>query len=89
MHIHQKSYLDISPGLWYVCHVMKTIIDHARREFIARYLGDISKAIFTVGLASKLFFEFPTWLRITLIVVSVILFIIALFIQPPKEGEQK
>ena len=84
-----KSLLDIISGVCYVCRVMKTIIDQARREFIAKYLGDISKTIFAVGLASKLFFEFPTWLRITLIMASVTLFIIALFIQPPKEGGPK
>lgn len=59
-----KSRLDILPELCYVCCVMKTIIDQTRREFTARYVADISKAIFAVALASKLFVDLPVWLRL-------------------------
>ena len=51
-------------------------------EFTAHYLADISKAIIAVGLASKLFIDLPTWLRITLATSGVGLFIMAYFIHP-------
>ena len=63
------------------------IIERKRREFVARYLADISKAIFAVALASKLFIDLAQWLRITLPILGFTLFIIAFFIQP--KGENK
>lgn len=34
-----------------------------RQEHLSRFLGDLAKAIFVVGLASHLFREFPNVLR--------------------------
>ena len=63
------------------------IIDKNRKEFTARYLADISKAIFAVALASKLFVELAVWIRITLPILGFLIFAIAFFIQP--KGEEK
>ena len=63
------------------------IVDDARREFTARYLADLSKAIFAVALASKLFLELPRWLRVALPVVGVLFFVVAFFLYPKKAKE--
>ena len=63
------------------------IINDTRRKFTARYLSDLSKAVFAVALASKLFIELPTWLRILLGIGFVTLFILAFFIQPKGDKE--
>jgi len=65
------------------------ILDEARREFTARYLADISKAIFAVALASKLFIELVPWLRISLPILGVALFVVAFFIQPRQGGPKR
>ena len=62
--------------------------DDAHREFTARYLGDLSKAIFAVALASKLFVELPTWLRVMLMISGVAFFLAAYVILPRKKGGQ-
>ncbi len=64
---------------------MKDLITDARREFTARYLADISKAIFAVALASKFFFDLAVPLRIILPIAGLIFFAIAFFIQPGGE----
>ena len=61
---------------------MKDIFDDARREFMARYLADLSKAVFAVALASKFFFELSVPLRIILPIAGLIFFTIAFFIHP-------
>ena len=65
------------------------IIEYARREFIARYLADISKAICVVGLASKFFLDLPLGARIVLGLSGMLLFILAIVVQPEKEGGLK
>jgi len=44
----------------------KDLLTKEQVEFIAKYLGDISKAIFAVALASKFFGDFALWLRFVL-----------------------
>ncbi len=61
---------------------MRDIFDDAKLEFTARYLADISKAIFAVALASKFFFELSVPLRILLPILGVILFIVAFIMHP-------
>ena len=58
------------------------IITDRRKEFIARYFADISKAIFAVALASKLFVELTLWLRISLPIAGVSFFILAILLLP-------
>ncbi len=65
----------------YIC-CMKDLITDARREFTARYLADISKAIFAVALASKFFIDMAVWLRISLPVAGIMFFTTAFFMQP-------
>lgn len=61
------------------------VIDEARREFTSRYLADLSKAIFAVALASKLFVDLPQWLRFALPSVGLLLFLIAFCLYPKRQ----
>ena len=61
---------------------MKDLFNDVKREFMARYLADLSKAVFAVTLASKFFFELSVPLRILLPVAGIVFFIIAFFIHP-------
>ena len=63
------------------------ILDHSRREYIARQVGDLGKAILTVGLASYFFEKFPLPVRISLTCISLAFLIAGVFIQPRKKGE--
>jgi len=63
--------------------------DDAHREFTARYLGDLSKAIFAVALASKLFVDLPAWLRVTLTITGVGFFILAYLVLPRSKKESR
>ena len=57
-------------------------------DYIARYFGDLSKAVITVGLASHFFKEMPVFLRIGLIIVAFTLFVLsAILIE--RKGERK
>ena len=58
------------------------IIEYARREFIAKYLADISKAICAVGLASRFFLDLPLGTRFILGIVAMVFFISSVFVQP-------
>jgi len=64
---------------------MKRIIDEARREFIAKMIADLGKAIFIVGLASYFFEKFPTPLKLVLFIICMISLVGSVFIQPRKE----
>ncbi len=55
-----------------------------RREFTARYLADISKMMFALALASKLFLDLRPELRIGLPTLGAALFVIAYFLCPIK-----
>ena len=61
--------------------------DKARRKFIANYLADISKAIFAVALASKLFVDLALWLRTILTIAGMVFFVVGLFVLPKGERE--
>ena len=56
-------------------------------EFIAKYFGDLSKAVITVGFASHFFKEMPVYLRIGCFVTAIVLFVIGVIIIERK-GEQ-
>ena len=56
-------------------------------EFTAKFLADIAKAIFAVGLASSFFRDFPGWLRYEMGVSFVLLAIWSIAIHPDKKGD--
>ncbi|MBI5150690.1 MAG: hypothetical protein HZA28_07980 [Candidatus Omnitrophica bacterium] len=66
---------------------MKTIIDDARREFIAKIVADLGKTIFAVGLASYFFEKFPVPVKIALGLLGPLLIVISVFIHPRKGDE--
>jgi membrane protein YdbS with pleckstrin-like domain len=59
----------------------------SRREFIAKQIADLGKAALTVGVASYFFKGFPTFMRVGITFVSVVLLIGSFFIYPTKRGE--
>ena len=61
------------------------IIDETRRKFTAQYFADLSKAVFAVALASKLFGDLAVWLRVGLALLGVAFFVLAFFINPKGE----
>jgi len=63
------------------------IIEYPRREYIARQVGDLGKAILTVGLASYFFEKFPMGARIGLTCSSLVFLVMGVFIQPRKKGD--
>jgi len=69
-----------------IVETMKTIIDDARREFIAKSVSDIGKTIFAIGLASYFFERFPVPIRVTLSILSILFLVISVFIHPRKGG---
>ena len=64
------------------------IIDDARREYIARQIGDLGKNILTVALASYFFEKFPLWVRVSLAIIAIAFLVFGVFIQPAKKGNQ-
>ena len=58
------------------------------QEFIAKYFGDLSKAIVTVGIASYFFKEMTLPLRILCGVMALVFFIIAVIIINNLQGEK-
>ena len=63
---------------------MKIIINEAAWEFIAKYLGDLSKAVLTVGFASSFFEKLPLQLRIGFGILSFIFFTVSVIIMSKK-----
>ena len=63
---------------------MRLILTAATQEFIAKYLGDLSKAILTVGLASYFFKEMILLLRIGFPVLAVVFFISSVILMESK-----
>ena len=59
-----------------------------RREFTARYLADLSKAIFAVALASKFFLDLRPELRIALPILGCLFFMAAYFLCPTKRRDE-
>jgi hypothetical protein len=58
------------------------------QEFVAKYFGDISKAIVTVGIASYFFKELPLPLRIGCGIMAVVFFMIAVIIINDLQGDK-
>ena len=67
-----------------IVETMKTIIDDARREFIAKIVCDLGKTIVAIGLASYFFEKFSDPIRITLGILGPFLIVISVFIHPKK-----
>ena len=63
------------------------ILKQDAQEFIAKYLGDLSKAIITVGFASHFFKEMPAYLRAGCFITALVLFISSVIIIE-KKGDQ-
>ena len=55
-------------------------IKERTQDFIAKYFGDLSKAVFTVGLASHFFKEMPISLRIGLVVLAFVFFTVGVIL---------
>ena len=62
------------------------LIDEARREFIAKNIADMGKAILTVGFASYFFERLPVWLRVAFVGLGCLFFVTSIFIFPRKGG---
>ena len=65
------------------------IFDENRLEYLSKYVGDIGKAIFAVGLASIFFIQMSIWIRASLGIGFLICLIAGFFLQPPKNGDKK
>jgi Na+/phosphate symporter len=65
---------------------VKFILTKETQDFIAKYLGDMSKAILTVGFASYFFEKLPWPLRIGFILAAFALFIISVTMIEKKGG---
>ena len=61
--------------------------DINRREFIAKILADLGKAMFTIGLASYFFERFSMALKIILWFACIFLLILSIFIHPATKGD--
>ena len=55
-------------------------IKERTQDFIAKYFGDLSKAVLTVGLASHFFKELPIFLRIGLVVLAFVFFTVSVIL---------
>ena len=53
-----------------------------RQEYFSKFLGDLAKAVFAVGLASHLFKDFPEPFRMACGIGFVGLIVISLWIHP-------
>ena len=63
---------------------MKLILTKDSQEFIAKYLGDLSKAIFTVGFASYFFKDLPLFLRIGCGSLALVFFVLSVILMENK-----
>lgn len=59
---------------------MKLIVTRETRDFIAKYLGDLSNAIITVGFASYFFKDLPWFLRAGFLILAVVFLMISVII---------
>jgi hypothetical protein len=65
---------------------VKFIITKDTQDFIAKYLGDLSKAILTVGLASYFFEKMPLLLRVGFLGLAIV-FLVASVIILERKGK--
>ena len=63
-------------------------IDKDVREFIAKIIADLGKAILTVGFASYFFEKLPIMLRIGFVILGVIFLIISVILYAWKGGKK-
>jgi len=63
---------------------VKFILTEETQEFIAKYFGDMSKAIITVGFASYFFKDMTLLLRLGLFMLAIVLFIISVILMENK-----
>ena len=61
-------------------------IKERTQDFIAKYFGDLSKAVLTVGLASHFFKEMPLLLRVGLAIAAIAFFTFSVILIE-KKGE--
>jgi hypothetical protein len=65
---------------WYTSTVHP--LGEYKQEFLAKFLGDLAKAIFTVGIASVFFRDFPLPARIVLWTAFGVLALVSIIIHP-------
>jgi hypothetical protein len=78
-----RRLLNLSPSKG---AVVKFIITKDTQDFIAKYLGDLSKAILTVGLASYFFEKMPLLLRVGFLALAIV-FLVASVIILERKGK--
>ena len=59
---------------------MKFSFDHSVKEFIAKIICDLGKAILTVGFASYFFEKLPFPLRVAFVIFGIILILASVII---------
>ena len=64
------------------------ILTPESQDFIAKYLGDLSKAILTVGFASYFFEKLPAVLRFGFIIIALVFFICSVIIIENQGGRK-
>jgi hypothetical protein len=62
--------------------------ENKRQEYISKFIGDLAKTIFAVGMASSFFKEFPVAIRAGCGVAFLILMLASFWLYPKKEGEE-
>ena len=67
---------------------MKFSFDHSVKEFIAKIICDLGKAILTVGFASYFFEKLPFPLRVAFVFIGVIITVIGIILYALK-GDNK
>jgi len=58
-----------------------------REEFIAKFLADLAKGIFVVGLASYFFRDFPDWLKGAMGSLFFLFAFLSIVVHPRKRGD--
>ena len=66
---------------------MRIILNEETQEFIAKYFGDLSKAILTVGFASYFFEKLTFPFRIGFVILSLMLLLLSILMLSKKGGK--
>jgi hypothetical protein len=61
-------------------------MNEARKEYLARQLGDLGKNILTAACVSYFFEKFPLPLRFGLCIIAIVLLFMGYLIQPSQKG---
>lgn len=64
------------------------VIDQPCREFIAKNVADLGKAILTVGFASYFFEKLPVLLRVGFVLLGVVFLVVSVAIYAWKGGHR-